>query len=153
MATINDTLKAVGHVTVETRDATTGELKCRREVNNLVVTLGKAFIASRMAGAASAVMSHIAVGTSNVAPVAGDNQLGAELARAALDVAGGSVAGAVVTYQATLGAGVGTGALQEAGLFNAAGLNAGTMIARVVFGVVTKGANDVTTITWTVTIQ
>ena len=146
-------VKAIGHVTIETRDADTGELKSRREVNNLVVTLGKEFIAARMAANATAVMSHMAIGTGGTAPAAGNSTLQTELARTALAVAGGSVAGAVVTYNATFGVGVGTGALQEAGLFNAAGAGAGTMAARVTYGVVTKGANDITQITWTITIQ
>jgi hypothetical protein len=153
VATINEFLSAKGRVVIETRDATTGELKERREVDNLVVTVGKEFIASRLASDSEAVMSHMAVGTTGTAPAAGNTQLLAEAARVALNVAGGAVAGAVVTFTASFGAGVGTGTLQEAGIFNAAGLNAGDMLARVAFGVVTKGANDVTTITWTVTIQ
>jgi hypothetical protein len=150
---MNEFVSAKGHVVVETRDATTGELKERREVNNLVVTVGKNWIASRMQGTAKAVKSHMAVGTDGTAPAAGNTTLTAELARVALTQAGGSVAGAVVTYQASFPAGVGTGALQEAGLFNSAALNGGDMAARVTFGLVTKGANDVTTITWTITIQ
>jgi hypothetical protein len=153
VATINEFVKATGRVTIETRDATTGEITGLREIDNLVVDIGKSFIASRMAGVTKNVMSHMAVGTGAVAPAAGNTQLGGELARTALQTAGGSVAGAVVTYVAQFGAGVGTGAITEAGLFNASGLNAGDMLARVSFGVVTKGANDITTITWTVTIQ
>ena len=153
MATINDFLKAVGHVVIETRDADTGELKDRREIHNLTVTLGKNWIAARCGPNPPAALSHMAIGTDGTAPAAGDALLHAEIARVALDVAGGSIAGAVLTLQATFGAGVGTGALQEAGLFNAAGLNAGTLTNRVTFGVVTKGVNDVTTITWTITIQ
>ena len=153
MATINEFLKAVGHVKIETRDAATGELKDLREFDNLTVTLGKNWIAARCGPGAPAALSHMAIGTDGTPPAAGDTQLKAEIARVSLDVAGGSVAGAVLTLQATFPAGVGTGALQEAGLFNAPGLNAGTMTNRVAFGVVTKGVNDITIITWTVTIQ
>lgn len=151
MATIKEFVKAVGHVTIETRDATTGELKDRREIDNLTVTLGKNWIAARCSPTPPAALSHMAIGTDGTAPAAGDTQLRTEVARVALDVAGGSVAGAVLTCQGTFGAGVGTGALQEAGMFNA-GVG-GTMTNRVSFGVVTKGANDITIITWTVTIQ
>lgn len=145
---IEEFLKAKGRVVIETRDSVTGELKDRREFDNLVVDVGKAFIASRMVGTPAA-MSHMAVGTSATAPAANNTALGAELARAAL--ASSTSAGAVITYQAQFAAGVGTGALTEAGLFNAS--SAGTMLARVAFATVNKGANDVTTITWTVTIS
>ena len=42
-------------------------------------------------------------------------------------------------------------ALTEAGIFNAS--SAGTLLCRTVFSVVTKGASDAMTITWTVTLS
>jgi hypothetical protein len=62
-----------------------------------------------------------------------------------------TVAGAVVTYVATFGPGVGTGAIVEAGIFNAA--SSGTMLCRTVFSVVNKGADDAMTITWQITVS
>ena len=47
--------------------------------------------------------------------------------------------------------GPGTGAITEAGLFDAA--SGGDMLARTVFSVVNKGASDSITITWTITIS
>ena len=44
-----------------------------------------------------------------------------------------------------------TGAITEAGLFNAS--SSGTMLCRTVFSVVNKGASDAMTITWTVTVS
>lgn len=151
MATINEFLKAVGHVRIETRDATTGELKDRREFDNLTLTLGKSWIAGRCGPNPPAALSHMAIGTDGTAPALADNALHAEIARVALDVAGGTLNGAVLTLAGTFGPGIGTGALQEAGLLNAGA--GGTLTNRVSFGVVTKGASDVTTITWTITIQ
>ena len=60
-----------------------------------------------------------------------------------------------VEYKATFAANVATGALNEAGIFNAT--TAGTMMCRTVFGgssagVINKGANDTLTITWRVTV-
>jgi hypothetical protein len=141
-------LKATGRLKIELF-GDDGNLKDSREIDNLVVTVGKDFIASRMVGTAANVMSHMAVGTDNTSPVAGDTTLGAEVGRVALT--SGSSSGAVATYVATFGAGTGTGALVEAGIFNAG--SAGTMLCRTTFAVVNKGASDAMTITWTVTIS
>lgn len=141
-------LKAVGTLKIVLQDES-GQIKDTREIPNLVVTVGKTFIASRMVGTASAIMSHMAVGSSSTAPAAGDTVLGSELGRVALT--SGTSSGAVATYVATFGTGVGTGAIVEAGIFNAA--SAGTLLCHTTFAVVNKGANDTMTITWTVTIS
>lgn len=141
-------LKATGRLKIDVFNPD-GTLKESREIDNLVVTVGKEFIASRMVGTAASVMSHMAVGTDGTAPVAGNTTLGAEAARVALT--SGTASGAVATFIATFGAGTGTGALTEAGIFNAG--SAGTMLCRTTFAVVNKGASDAMTITWTVTIS
>lgn len=143
----NDNIRAKGQVLI-TVIGPNGEVKEKRFIPNLVVTVGKEFIASRMVGVASAVMSHMAVGTNAVAPVSGDTALGTEVGRVALS--SGIATGASVTYTATFGAGVGTGALTEAGLFNAGA--AGSMLARTTFAVVNKGAGDSISISWTISI-
>jgi hypothetical protein len=48
-------------------------------------------------------------------------------------------------------AGDGTGAVTEAGLFNAA--TGGDMLCRTVFSVVNKAADDTMAITWTITLS
>lgn len=141
-------LKAVGALKIVLQDES-GQVKETREIPNLVVTVGKTFIASRMVGTSSAIMSHMAVGSSSTAPAAGDTGLGSELGRVALT--SGTSSGAVATYVATFGTGVGTGAIVEAGIFNDA--STGTLLCHTTFAVVNKGANDTMTITWTVTIS
>lgn len=126
-----------------------GQVKEEHFFDNLVVTTGKNFIASRMVGTSAAVMSHMAIGSSGTAAAAGDTALGAELGRVAL--ASSSASGNVVTYTATFPAGTGTGAVVEAGLLNAA--SAGTLLCRTVFAVVNKGADDAMSVTWTVTVS
>ena len=130
-----------GHLTI----ALNGEVV--QEVDNLVVTAGKGFVASRMAGTSANVMSHMAIGTGITAAAAGDTALGNEAARTALTST--NVSGAVVTYVDTFAAGTGTGAITEAAILNAS--SGGTMLCRTVFSVVNKGASDSMTITWTVT--
>lgn len=144
----NENLKASGSLRVTVTGAD-GKVKEEHDFKNLVVTVGKNFVASRMVGTAANVMSHMAIGSSSTAASAGDTALGAELGRVAL--ASGSATAAVVTYTATFPAGTGTGAVVEAGIFNAS--SAGTMLCRTVFSVVNKGADDAMSVTWTVTIS
>ena len=143
---LNELFKLTGkvHVTVTNEH---GEVVEQRAAN-LVVTTGKNFTASRMVGVASNVMSHMAIGSGTTAAAVGDTTLQTELARVALTAATATTN--VVTYTATFGTGVGTGAVTEAGILNAS--SAGTLLCRVVFAVVNKGANDTIAITWTVTV-
>ena len=121
-----------------------------QEVDNLVVTTGKGYVASRMKDATATAMSHMAIGTGSTAAAAGDTALGSEAARQPLASSNGTVvSGADITYTATFGAGVGTAAITEAAILNAS--SSGTMLCRTVFAVVNKGASDSMTITWTVT--
>jgi hypothetical protein len=142
-----DALKVTGDVAIKlyNRD---GSLKDEREIKNLVVTVGKQFIASRMVNTTTA-MSHMAIGSGAVAAAAANTTLGTELGRVALS--GNSATGAVVTYTASFPAGTGTGAVTEAGVFNA--VSAGTMLCRTVFAVVNKGADDAMSITWQITVS
>ena len=140
---IEELLKMKGRLEIRLND------ELVQEVDNLVVTVGKNFVASRMNGTSPAVMSHMAIGTTNTAAAAGDTALAAETARVALTSA--TVTTNSIAYVATFPPGTGTGALVEAGILNAA--SAGTLLARTVFSVVNKGALDSLTITWTVTVS
>lgn len=143
-----DSLKVTGKVNVQIFDRD-GNLKEDRTIDNLVVTAGKGFIASRMVGTSASIMSHMAVGSDNTAAAVGNTGLGSELGRVALD--SGTASGAVATYVATFPAGTGTGALVEAGIFNAG--SSGTLLCRTVFSVVNKGADDSMVITWAITVS
>ena len=118
-----------------------------RDIDNLVVTTGKGYVASRMKDATATAMSHMAVGTDSTAAADGDTTLGGESARVALTST--TVSGAVITYVATFAAGTGTAALTEAAVLNAS--SSGTMLCRTVFAVVNKGANDAMSVSWAVT--
>ncbi len=144
---LKDKVKLKGHLKI----AING--KVVRDIDNLVVTAGKEWIASRMQGVVDAVMSHMTIGTGTTAAAVGDTTLQTGLFHQALTVAGGSVAGAVITFATTIGAGDGTGAITEAGIFNNVTIDTGDMLARTVFSVVNKGALDTMTISWSVTIS
>lgn len=109
----------------------------------MIVDTGLQHMADQMAEEAQGQMSHIAVGTGATAPAAGDAALQTELVRVAVT----SVirTDKKVTYVATLPAGVGTGALTEAAILNAA--SGGVMLSRITFPVKNKAAGDSMTVT------
>lgn len=149
---VNDSIKAKGTLQLTLIDEN-GKIK-QQDEHNLVVSAGLAYIASRMKDATATAMSHMGVGTGTTAAAAGDTALGTALgARVALDsttITTTSVTNDSVQYVATFGAGVSTGAITEAGIFNA--LTGGTMLCRTVFSVINKGALDTLVITWKVTV-
>lgn len=144
---IEETIKVTGDVQIKLVGPD-GKVKQEQTIKNLVVTTGKGYIASRMTGTTTA-MSHMAVGSGTTAAAAGDTALGNQLGRVALT--SGTTTGAVTTYVASFPAGTGTGAVTEAGVFNAA--SGGTMLCRTVFAVVNKGVDDGMTITWAITVS
>ena len=140
---LHDNFNMIGHLSISINDEVV------QEVPNLVVTDGKEYVASRMKDTTKAAMSHMAIGTVSTAAAASDSALGGQANREALTSS--TVAGTTITYIATFGAGSGTGAITEAGLFNAS--SAGDMLCRTVFAVINKGSSDSMTITWTVTVS
>lgn len=129
-----------------------GAIKQHQHVPNLIVNVGLAFITSRMIGASSAVMSHMGLGSGTTAVAAGQTDLVSLLgSREPLDSATQSgTNNEKVVYVASFEPGDATGAVTEAGIFNA--LTAGTMLCRTVFAVVNKGVDDTLTVTWTITL-
>ena len=139
---LNDGLKLTGKLSIAINDEVV------QEVPNLVVTAGKNYVADRIKNN-STVMSHMAIGTGTAAAAAGNTALGSESASTALTSS--TVTDNEIVYVDTFAAGTGTGAITEAGIFNAS--SGGTMLCRTVFSVVNKGASDAMTITWTVTVS
>lgn len=140
---LQDNLKMTGHLAIAINDEVV------QEVPNLVVTSGKAYVASRMKDTTLSAMSHMAIGTGTTAAAAANTALGSEADRNSLSST--TVSNGTVTYVATFGAGEGTGAITEAALLN--GSSGGTMLCRTVFAVVNKGSQDSMTITWSVTVS
>ena len=147
---VNDNIKIIGDVKIDII-GTDGAIKDSREIKNLVVTSGKTFIASRIVGVASTVMGWMELGTGTTAAAVGDTALQTAISASRVTLTSGTSATNVVTYVASFPAGTGTGAVTEAGVFNAA--SAGTMLCRTVFSVVNKGAADAMNITWTITVS
>ncbi len=149
---INENLKLSGQLNIVLKDKD-GNVKDSREVKNLVVNTGIAYIASRMVGTSKSVMSHMALGSGTTAAAAGQTDLVSILgSREALDST--TISGTndeKVVYVSSFEAGDATGAVTEAGIFNAS--TAGDMLCRTVFSVVNKAADDTMTVTWTITLS
>ena len=149
---INDNLKLSGALSIVLTDKN-GNVKDSREVKNLVVNTGLAYIISRMVGTSKAVVSHMALGAGTSAAAASQTDLVSMLgSREPLDsttITGTNLE--KVQYVATFEPGDATGAVTEAGLFNAA--SGGDMLCRTVFPVVNKAADDQMAITWTITLS
>jgi hypothetical protein len=142
-------LSVKGRLSVVLRDAD-GNVKQSQDIPNLVVNSGLAFIASRMKDTTDAAMSHMAVGAGTTAAAGGDTALGSQIG-SRVSLTSTTVTANATAYVATFAAGTGTGAITEAGIFNAD--TSGTMLCRTVFSVVNKGADDTLQITWTITLN
>lgn len=149
---INEKLKLSGQLSIVLKDKN-GNIKDERLVKNLVVNSGLAYITSRMVGTDKSVMSHMGLGSSTTAADATQTDLVSILgSREALDSS--TVSGTnneKVVYVASFEPGDATGAVTEAGIFNAA--TGGDMLCRTVFAVVNKQSDDSISVTWTITLS
>ena len=147
---INDNLNALGELRLVLKNEE-GEVKEDITVPNIITTVGKAHIAVRMAGTAQGVMSHMEDGTGTTDPVVGNTTLESAVGSSRTALASWTASSNTIVATCTFAAGTGTGALTEAGLFNAS--SSGTMLARTEFSVINKAAADSLTVSWTITIS
>jgi hypothetical protein len=146
---MEDNLKLRGDVFIVVKDKD-GNIKEERKEENLVVSAGLNFICSRMKDTTDGAMSHMGLGSGTTAAAAGDTDLGSLLgAREALDST--TVSTNTITYVSSFEAGDATGAVTEAGIFNAS--TSGTMLCRVVFAAINKASDDTMGVTWTITLS
>ena len=147
---IQDSMKLHGAITLMLKKAN-GDVETVHK-DNIIVDVGFDFIADAIGKAASrpGVMGFIALGTGTTAAAAGQTALVTELDRNAATYA--HTAGTkTFTFTAEFAAGDATGAITEAGVFNAS--SSGIMLDRVVFPVVNKGADDSLTAVFTFTMS
>lgn len=148
---INENVKAKGIVSLVLTDEN-GQVK-DTQTHNMIMQVGLAYITSRMKDATATAMSHMAVGTGTTAAANSQTALVTESARVALTSTTQvttTTTNDAIQYVATFNPGTATAAITEAAILNAA--SAGTMLARTVFSVINKGANDTLTITWKITL-
>lgn len=122
--------------------------------DNGIVNNGFSFIANsignRAAAGATAAMGWIAVGTGTTAFAATQSALVTELVRQASTFSH-TTGTKIFTFTTTFAAGVATGTITEAGVFNQSTVG-GTMLDRVVFTGIAKAASDTLTQTFTFTM-
>lgn len=132
-----------------------GIVKQEHSNHNLVVTVGKTYLAAWLAAASQAgkFMSFVGLGTSTTPAASGDTALGAELAGGSYARQLGALTSSsnVWTNTVTFSPGIATGAVTEAGLFTA--VTSGTLFAHQVFSVYNVAAGDTLQITWSVTFN
>jgi len=145
-----ESLKPTGNLKACVMDKQ-GRLKEEIRLDNVFCTTGKNHVADQLASVHDeAEMSHMAIG--NGADAGSDpTALTTETARVALDsrTQKSSPDEKKVEYVATFGAGVGTGTVTEAGIFNA--VSSGTLLCYVHFADINKGAGDTLILTWVIT--
>ena len=126
-----------------------GNIKDERQSDNLVVATGLTYICDRMKNN-STVITHGAVGSGSTAAASGNTDLGSIIgSRVAITSA--TPSSNTIAYIVAFGAGVSTGSITEFGLFNAS--SSGSMLARVVFGTITKASGDSLSVTHTLTLS
>jgi len=147
---INDTMRMHGAATLQLIKAN-GEVEVTHK-DNLIVDVGFDFIADCIGKSSGrpAIMKYVGIGSSSAAVSASNTALGSQLTRRS--GAYSHTAGTkTFTIVETFPPGSGTGAIQEAGVFNAS--SGGTMFDRVTFPVINKGSDDTLTVTFTFTMS
>lgn len=145
---LTDPITLRGEVELVLRDKH-GRIKARRKVKNLITTVGRNSIVDQLlASPTLGKPTHMEVGTSGTAAAVGDTTITGAFGRQALTTK--TRATNVLTMVGNFAAGVATGTLQEAGVWDAS--TAGTLWSRATFTSIVKGAADTLQVTWTWTI-
>lgn len=139
-----------GDVTITLRDKD-GNVIDVREIRNTIVDAGYDFICDVIGNTTQPNdMAWTGIGTGTTGVLGTDTTLETEVTRVA-NVYAHSTGTKIFTHTADYAAGTGTGAITESGLLNAVSL--GTMLNRVVFDVINKGASDTLQVVWTITLS
>ena len=145
---LNEVLKVTGKLDIVRTDSNNNIVE-KIHIPNLVVNTGKSYIANRMTSNSLTIMSHMALGTDDTTTDVAQTALISEISRVALTSQ--TNLNNTVTYVASYGPGIATGALKEAGIFNSD--TNGIMLCRTVFNVINKNINDTITVSWAITIS
>jgi len=134
-----------------------GKIKQEHTNHNLVVTVGKTYLATFLTpgnhNTGTEFAQYVALGTVQTGPSAGDTALNAESVVPGYSRVAGtlSFSSNVWTNTATFPPGNGTDAIKEAGLFSLS--SGGTLFAHQTFNVYNKAAGDTMIIVWSVTFS
>lgn len=140
---MNEIISLVGEVEILLNNVVVVQKK------NLIVQVGKNFLANAVLNNSTSPFVAIAVGTGTTAATINDTTLQTEIYRSAYTSS--NITANVITLTQMLNAGVATGSLSEAGIFNNA-VSGGTMLSHIVFNTISKLSVDTLTLTWTITV-
>lgn len=144
---LSDSIKMSGKVKVQTFES--GDLINEINFPNIVTTVGKGYIASRIANSSAAVMSHMAIGSSQSIQTLNDTFVIQETLRSS--VFSIVVTASEIEYVALFAPPVGSSrSISEAGILNAA--SAGTLLCRTTFPPITQTTSQTIAITWVVSV-
>jgi hypothetical protein len=130
-----------------------GKLKDTREIHNVDTTLAHAMVADQFDDSPSiAKPGWMEVGT-GTGQDAADSTLAAYISGSRTAITSATATAAAVVFVCTFAAGVGTGAITEAGLFNVVTQNTTDLILVSSFAAVNKAAGDSLVVTWTLTFS
>lgn len=129
----------------------------RREVRNIIVTAGRAWILKHIVGSAvfagnvTAPLNYLAVGTSTTAPATSDTTLNSETTRKTIDAfTTGNITSNPPSYQleASFATNEANTTLGEVGLLNSS--STGTLLAHATFGTINKTTSNTLGISYTI---
>ena len=142
---MGDSLQLKGYVNVWHKRL--GELLYHHEGPNIVTEGAYELVAQILGGGSVVLPSHIAVGSNGIFPDPSQTVLVVEEERVALSKA---FVGRQTTYTATMGVGLGTDTILEAGIFDDA--TVGVMWARFLTGTIDFLAGDTLDVEWELTV-
>ena len=140
---MNETISLVGEVEIKLNDVVVVSKK------NLIVQVGKNFLANAILNTSSTPFNCIAVGRGTTPAVISNTALQTETFRTSFDSA--TIANNVITLVRNFLPGEATGPMSEAGIFNNA-VSGGTMLSHIVFTTIGKQDQDRLLFTWTITV-
>lgn len=149
---MQEIIKVKGHVKITVRNED-GSIAQVQEVDNTVVTVGRAVIANAMWNPSAAPrVTYVELGTGTNAPAAGDTALQTPTYRNAL--ASGNNVSNVVSLTGFFSLTETSGTFREAGLFIAGSLTigTGTLLSRVAINI-TKSTIQTMTVEWEITFS
>jgi len=127
-----------------------GNLKDVREFHNTVTAAGKNGVADQVLASPSlAVPTHMELGTGS----GGTTKLTSYISGSRTAFGTKTRTTNVITMVASFAAGVGTGAITEAGVFDSATQDGGNMWLYASFTTINKGESDTLQLTWTLTVS
>lgn len=153
---LGDVILLRGCIELSLRNAFNNEEVKRIKIENTVVTAGRRWVLANLASSESAtsqVISHMAVGTSTVAPATADTLLGSESSRIAIN----SFTTSNLTSnppswraEASWATNQANTTLGEVGIFNTSTANAQTLLAHATFSTIDKTTSNTLSISYTI---